>query len=104
MRGAWECVTLSQFCTRCAGAGVIECAFTVPRSSTCRGRAPANNSDVMAMFRLVYSGERATEALVDDFSGLLPLLGNSPWDCMLGIVHAHIRAAEGLSMRAKEIC
>ena len=38
------------------------------RSSTRRGRAPANNSDVLAMFRLVYSGEGATEPLVDDFS------------------------------------
>ena len=33
-----------------------------------RGRVPADNSDVMAMFRLVYSGEGATEPLVDDFS------------------------------------
>ncbi|KAL3155929.1 hypothetical protein ABBQ32_012927 [Trebouxia sp. C0010 RCD-2024] len=38
------------------------------RSSTRRGRAPANNSDVLAMFRLVYSGEGATEPLVDDSS------------------------------------
>ncbi|KAL3160455.1 hypothetical protein ABBQ32_010774 [Trebouxia sp. C0010 RCD-2024] len=33
-----------------------------------RGRAPADNSDVLAMFRLVYSGEGATQPLVDDFS------------------------------------
>ncbi|KAL3155924.1 hypothetical protein ABBQ32_012921 [Trebouxia sp. C0010 RCD-2024] len=33
-----------------------------------RGRAPANNSDVLAMFRLVYSGEGATQPLVDDSS------------------------------------
>jgi hypothetical protein len=38
------------------------------RSTTRRGRAPANNSDVLAMFRLVYSGEGATEPLVDDSS------------------------------------
>ncbi|DBA96412.1 TPA: hypothetical protein ACH3X1_015308 [Trebouxia sp. C0004] len=38
------------------------------RSSTRRGRAPANNLEVLAMFRLVYSGEGATEPLVDDFS------------------------------------
>ncbi|DBB00936.1 TPA: hypothetical protein ACH3X1_000850 [Trebouxia sp. C0004] len=38
------------------------------RSSTRRGRAPANKSDVMAMFRLVYSGEGATQPLVDDSS------------------------------------
>ncbi|DBB00234.1 TPA: hypothetical protein ACH3X1_014063 [Trebouxia sp. C0004] len=31
-----------------------------------RGRAPADNSDVLAMFRLQYSGERATQPLVDD--------------------------------------
>ncbi|KAL3132134.1 hypothetical protein ABBQ32_008744 [Trebouxia sp. C0010 RCD-2024] len=37
-------------------------------SSTRRGRAPANNSDVLAMFRLVYSGEGATQPLVDDSS------------------------------------
>ncbi|DBA70891.1 TPA: hypothetical protein ACH3X2_011339 [Trebouxia sp. C0005] len=33
-----------------------------------RGRAPADNSDVLAMFRLVYSGEGATQPLVDDSS------------------------------------
>ncbi|KAL3145955.1 hypothetical protein ABBQ38_015315 [Trebouxia sp. C0009 RCD-2024] len=33
-----------------------------------RGRAPADNSDVLAMFGLVYSGEGATQPLVDDFS------------------------------------
>ncbi|KAL3134237.1 hypothetical protein ABBQ38_006668 [Trebouxia sp. C0009 RCD-2024] len=33
-----------------------------------RGRAPADNSEVLAMLRLVYSGEGATEPLVDDFS------------------------------------
>ena len=33
-----------------------------------RGRAPADNSDVLAMFRLQYSGERATQPLVDDAS------------------------------------
>ena len=38
------------------------------RSTSRRGRAPANNSDVLAMFGLVYSGEGATEPLVDDFS------------------------------------
>ncbi|KAL3134554.1 hypothetical protein ABBQ38_006395 [Trebouxia sp. C0009 RCD-2024] len=38
------------------------------RSSTRRGRAPANNSDVLAKFRLVYSGEGATQPLVDDSS------------------------------------
>ncbi|KAL3149508.1 hypothetical protein ABBQ32_002290 [Trebouxia sp. C0010 RCD-2024] len=38
------------------------------RSSTRRGRAPANNADVLAMFRLVYSGEGATQPLVDDSS------------------------------------
>ncbi|KAL3132126.1 hypothetical protein ABBQ32_008735 [Trebouxia sp. C0010 RCD-2024] len=37
-------------------------------SSTRRGRAPANNSDVLAMFRLVYSGEGATQPLVDNSS------------------------------------
>ncbi len=38
------------------------------RSNTRRGRAPADNSDVLAMFRLVYSGEGATQPLVDDSS------------------------------------
>ncbi|DBA85720.1 TPA: hypothetical protein ACH3X1_005289 [Trebouxia sp. C0004] len=38
------------------------------RSCTRRGRAPANNSEVLAMFRLVYSGEGATQPLVDDAS------------------------------------
>ena len=38
------------------------------RSSTRRGRAPAGNSGVLAMFRLVYSGEEATQPLVDDSS------------------------------------
>ena len=38
------------------------------RCNTRRGRAPADNSDVLAMFRLVYSGEGATEPLVDDSS------------------------------------
>ena len=38
------------------------------RSNTRRGRAPADNSDVLAMFRLVYGGEGATQPLVDDFS------------------------------------
>ena len=38
------------------------------RCSTRRGRAPANNSDVLAMFRLVYSGEGAIQPLVDDAS------------------------------------
>ncbi len=38
------------------------------RSNPRRGRAPANNSDVLAMFRLVYSGEGATQPLVDDAS------------------------------------
>ena len=38
------------------------------RSTSRRGRAPANNSDVLAMFGLVYSGEGATEPLVDDCS------------------------------------
>ncbi|KAL0021239.1 hypothetical protein WJX79_007883 [Trebouxia sp. C0005] len=33
-----------------------------------RGRAPADNSDVLAMFCLVYSGEGATQPLVDDSS------------------------------------
>ncbi|DBB01051.1 TPA: hypothetical protein ACH3X1_000951 [Trebouxia sp. C0004] len=33
-----------------------------------RGRAPADNTDVLAMFRLQYSGERATQPLVDDIS------------------------------------
>ncbi len=33
-----------------------------------RGRAPANNSDVLAMFRLQYSGEGASQSLVDDAS------------------------------------
>ncbi len=37
-------------------------------SSTRRGRAPANNSDVLAMFSLVYSGEGASQPLVDDSS------------------------------------
>ena len=37
-------------------------------SSMRRGRAPADNSDVLAMFRLVYSGEGATQPLVDDSS------------------------------------
>ncbi|KAL3153587.1 hypothetical protein ABBQ38_011576 [Trebouxia sp. C0009 RCD-2024] len=36
------------------------------RSNTRRGRAPADNSDVLAMFRMQYSGERATHPLVDD--------------------------------------
>ncbi|KAL3142096.1 hypothetical protein ABBQ32_004717 [Trebouxia sp. C0010 RCD-2024] len=38
------------------------------RSNTRRGRAPADNSDVLAMFRLVYSGEGATQPLVDESS------------------------------------
>ena len=38
------------------------------RASMLRGRAPANTLDVLAMFRLVYSGEGATEPLVEDFS------------------------------------
>ncbi|DBA90737.1 TPA: hypothetical protein ACH3X1_003947 [Trebouxia sp. C0004] len=38
------------------------------RSNTRRGRAPADNSDVLAMFRLVYSGEGATQPLVDGSS------------------------------------
>ena len=38
------------------------------RSSTHRGRAPADNSAVLAMFRLVYSGEGATQPFVDDLS------------------------------------
>ena len=38
------------------------------RSNTRRGRAPADNSDALAMFRLVYSGEGATQPLVDDSS------------------------------------
>ena len=38
------------------------------RSTTRRGRVPADNSDVLAMFRLVYSGEAATQPLVDDSS------------------------------------
>ncbi|KAL3156263.1 hypothetical protein ABBQ32_012537 [Trebouxia sp. C0010 RCD-2024] len=33
-----------------------------------RGRAPADNSDVLAMFRLEYSGAGATQPLVDDAS------------------------------------
>ncbi len=33
-----------------------------------RGRAPANNSEVLAMFRLQYSGAAATQLLVDDAS------------------------------------
>ncbi len=33
-----------------------------------RGRAPADNSDVLAMFRLQYSGEGASQPLVDDAS------------------------------------
>ena len=36
------------------------------RSSRRRGRAPANRWDVLAMFRLVYSREGATQPLVDD--------------------------------------
>ena len=38
------------------------------RSTTRRGRVPADNSDVLAIFRLVYSGEGATQPLVDDSS------------------------------------
>ena len=38
------------------------------RSNTRRGRAPADNSDVLATFRLVYSGEGATQPLMDDSS------------------------------------
>jgi len=37
-------------------------------SSMRRGRAPADNSEVLAMFRLQYSGEGATQPLVDDAS------------------------------------
>ena len=33
-----------------------------------RGRAPVDNADVLAMFRLQYSGEAATQPLVDDVS------------------------------------
>ena len=33
-----------------------------------RGRAPADNSEVLAMFRQVYSGEGATQSLVNDAS------------------------------------
>jgi len=33
-----------------------------------RGRAPADNLDVLAMFRLEYSGAGATQLLVDDAS------------------------------------
>ena len=33
-----------------------------------RGRAPADNSDVLTMFGLVYSGEMASQPLVDDSS------------------------------------
>ena len=34
--------------------------------STRPGRAPANNSDVLAKFRLVYRGEVAAQPLMDD--------------------------------------
>ena len=33
-----------------------------------RGRAPADNAEIFAMFRLQYSGEGATHALADDVS------------------------------------
>ena len=44
------------------------CLIDMLRSNTRRGRAPAENSDVLAMFRLVFSGEGATQPLVDDSS------------------------------------
>ena len=33
-----------------------------------RGRAPADNSEILAMFSLQYSGARATQTLADDAS------------------------------------
>ncbi|KAL0023972.1 hypothetical protein WJX77_004581 [Trebouxia sp. C0004] len=44
-----------------------------------RGRGPADNSDVLAMFRLQYSGERATQPLVDDAS----LTKEQKWQLLL---------------------
>lgn len=38
------------------------------RSSMRRGRLPADNSEVLAMFRLQYVGEAASQPLVDDAS------------------------------------
>ncbi|DBA83811.1 TPA: hypothetical protein ACH3X1_006334 [Trebouxia sp. C0004] len=49
------------------------------RSRTRRGGEPADNSDVLAMFRLVYSGEGATEPLVDDSS----LTKKQKWQLLL---------------------
>ncbi|DBA92520.1 TPA: hypothetical protein ACH3X1_002753 [Trebouxia sp. C0004] len=45
-------------------------------SSRRRGRAPANTSDVLGMFRLVYCGAGATQPLADDASCVADLPKN----------------------------
>lgn len=57
--------TLSVLCSSLVGFVVFG---DMLGASMRRGRAPADNSEVLAMFRLQYSGAAATQLLVDDAS------------------------------------
>ncbi|KAL3135423.1 hypothetical protein ABBQ32_007605 [Trebouxia sp. C0010 RCD-2024] len=50
-----------------------------------RGRAPADNSEILAMFRLQYSGEGATYTLADDVSILKKGTEVLGWHSLCGV-------------------